>query len=74
LIAADDELTMNQAARLLGISRLYLVRLIDRGAIPCHSDGTHQWAKASELLAYKRRHREGVQRLARLSEELGLYE
>jgi excisionase family DNA binding protein len=71
---ADDELNMIQAVRLLGISRQYLVRLLDRGAIPYQVAGTRRRVKESDLLAYKRRHREGVQRLARLSEELGLYE
>ena len=70
----DAELSTTQAARLLDVSRQYLVRLLDRDVIPHHRTGTHRRVRASDLLAYKRRHREGVQRLARLSEELGIYE
>lgn len=74
IIAAEADLTTTQAARLLGVSRQYLVRLLDREAIPFHKTGTHRRIRVSDLLAYKRRHREGVQRLARFSEDLGLYE
>jgi excisionase family DNA binding protein len=74
IIAVGADVTTTQAARLLGMSRQYLVRLLDRGAIPFHMTGTHRRINVSDLLAYKQRLREGVQRLARLSEDLGLYE
>ncbi len=74
VIAADTELSTTQAARLLNVSRQYLTRLLDRGALPHHRAGTHRRVKIGDLVAYQQRHRAGVRHLAQLSEELGLYE
>ena len=38
---------------MLGLSRTYLVRLIDQGTIPAHMTGTHRRLKASDVLAYR---------------------
>lgn len=74
LVATDADLTTTEAARMLNVSRQYLVRLLDRGAIPFHRAGTHRRVAASDLLSYRQHHRAGVQGLARLSEDLGLHE
>lgn len=73
VVAIDAELTTTQAAKLLDVSRQYLVRLLDRGALPFHRAGSHRRIRAGDLLVYRQRHRAGVQRLARLSEDLGIY-
>ncbi len=74
VIDEDAELTTTQAAQLLQVSRQYLARLLDRGAIPSRRVGTHHRIRIGDLLAYRARRREGVRELARLSDEFGIYD
>lgn len=55
LLTNDTELTSQDAASILGLSRTYVVRLIDEGKIPAHRVGTHRRLSASDVLAYKAR-------------------
>ena len=55
VIPADVEPTTQQAADLLGLSRNYVVRLIDQGSLPTHMAGTHRRLSASDVLAYSDR-------------------
>ncbi|MHB8671705.1 MAG: helix-turn-helix domain-containing protein [Acidimicrobiales bacterium] len=53
LVATDAELTTQQAAELLGLSRTYVIRLIESGKLPAHLVGTHRRLSAADVLAYK---------------------
>lgn len=78
IIPVHKELTTQQAADLLNVSRQYLVRLLDRGDLPYHRVGTHRRIKFGDLMSYKRRRdrerRHDLDELTRLSQESGLYE
>jgi excisionase family DNA binding protein len=74
LLPDDAELTTTRAARFLSISRQYLARLLDRGAIPYRMVGTHHRLRVGDLRAYRGRQRAAIRETAQLSEELGRYD
>lgn len=52
LLAHDAEVSPNQAAALLKMSRPFLLAFMDRGDLPFHRVGTHRRIKMSDLLTF----------------------
>ena len=76
VVPHNAELTTQQAANLLNVSRPFLIGLLEAGEIEHHRVGTHRRITAASLLDYKRRddarRRDVADELTVLSQELGL--
>jgi excisionase family DNA binding protein len=76
LIPHQAELTTQEAAELLNVSRPYVVRLLDGGRIPFHRVGTHRRVLFKDVMAYKNEHRRArkgtLDKLSALDQEFGL--
>jgi excisionase family DNA binding protein len=72
------ELTTQQAADILGVSRPTLVKLLDSRQIPFTQPGRHRRVQVADVMAYRRHRsatrREGLDAMVEISEELGLYD
>jgi excisionase family DNA binding protein len=78
VVPVAKDITTQQAADVLNVSRQYLVRVLERGDIPFHKVGSHRRIAVADVLRYKRQRdharQRGFAQLAELSQELGLYE
>jgi len=77
VLACARELTTQQAADLLNVSRPFLVKqLLDTGQIPFSMTGAHRRIGLDDVMAYKRQRdverRQVLRELSQLSQQLGL--
>jgi excisionase family DNA binding protein len=72
------ELSPNQAADLLNVSRPYLMKLLKQGALPFVKIGAHHRIRTDDLQQYKaqrdRERRRSLTELTELMEEEGLFD
>ena len=55
ILQSRHELTTAEASKILGMSRQFLVQLLEKGEIPFHKVGTHRRLYVRDVIAYKAR-------------------
>lgn len=71
IVPIRSELTTQEAAELLNVSRPHVVHLMEAGVLPYRKVGTHRRVRAADVLDYKRRDDEVRRRSAMELAELG---
>ena len=77
LVRNQATFTTAEAASVLGVSRQFLVSILERGEIPFHMVGTHRRMYAQDLFQYKAvrdgRQHQIIRELAQAAAKEGLY-
>ena len=76
VVPIHAELTTQEAADILNVSRPHLVKLLESGALPFHKAGKHRRVRFADLMAFKaerdRASSQAMEELARQAQELRL--
>ena len=78
VVPVGKEVTTQQAADLLNVSRQYLVRLLDEGRIAFRKTGKHRRLRVEDVISFKEKRdkdrRAGLRELSQLTQEFGGYD
>jgi len=78
IVSNTGDLSTQDVAQLLGVSRPTVIRLTDNGRLPCTRTGTHRRYKTADVIAYRKQRvieqQDALQDLVDNAEELGLYD
>lgn len=78
IVPEQQQITTQRAAGILGVSRPFLVRLLENDEIPFHLVGSHRRVYLRDLLDYKRRRdaarHKAINNIARMEMEAGTYD
>ena len=78
LVPIQAELTTQEAAELLNVSRPFVIKQIEAGLIPHHKVGKHRRIHFNDLIAYKeqtdRSTSAALDEMVAISQEMGLYD
>jgi len=76
LIPSDSEISTQQAAEILSVSRPHIVKLLEKGEIPYRKVGSHRRIALNDLIAYKAKfeklRRKNLDILAKEAQDLNL--
>jgi excisionase family DNA binding protein len=76
LVPVEAEITTQQAADLLNVSRPFLVSLIENGTLPARTVGTHRRLLLSDVLTHKAdlfvKRSKALAEMVAIDQELGL--
>jgi len=77
VVPVHAELTTQEAANILNVSRPHMVKLLEEGKLPFHKTGRHRRVLFADLMRYKEQRDEesaqALRELAEQSQELGFY-
>lgn len=78
VVRTPREVSTQQAATVLNVSRPTVVKLIDGGVLPSRKVGSHRRIRLTDLLAYRAdmvaRRRAVLDQMSREADELGFYQ
>jgi excisionase family DNA binding protein len=76
VVPVHAELTTQEAADLLNVSRPHLVKLLEEGELPFHKTGKHRRVRFADLMQFKsareRASEDAMRELAAQAQELGM--
>ncbi len=76
IIPTDTEISTQQAAEMLNVSRPHIVKLLEKEELPYHKVGTHRRIKLKDLEEYRekmdKKRRKLLEELAKQAQELDM--